>query len=243
VKLSRALPAVAGAVLAAAAMGSTAATASADTASAPADVTPTIIDGGNADSGPWAARLFSGGQETCTSTIISAKFILTAQHCVEGGDLSFNIGSLDQTQGEKANGVNITEHATADLALVELDREVSATYSPLEDSASVAPGDQVQVYGWGATCTDKPEIECQSQMLKVANVDVTGVDAPCTDYRGGDAVCASRGDGITAGGDSGGPMFAGGKQVGVASTSDRATTTAYTHIAPYRAWITEVAGV
>jgi secreted trypsin-like serine protease len=72
-------------------------------------------------------------------------------------------------------------------------------------------------------------------------VRVTSVS--CSDYAGGTAVCASRVNGITAGGDSGGPMFASGRQVGVASTSDRATRTAYTNITRYRSWISSVAGV
>lgn len=70
---------------------------------------------------------------------------------------------------------------------------------------------------------------------------VTSVN--CRDYTGGVAVRAQRIDGITAGGDSGGPMFASGGQVGVASTSDRATRTAYTNITSYRTWIRSVAGV
>lgn len=244
-KLTRVLPAVAGAALAAAAIGASVAPASADTMTAadPAGVAPTIIDGGEADSGPWAARLLSGGQEACSSTIIGPKWILTAQHCVEGGDLSFHIGDLDQTKGEEATGVNVIEHPSVDLALVELDHEVEAEYATLADKQIIDEGDEVQVFGWGATCTDKPEIECQAQNLKVANVTVSGVNAPCTDYRGGDAVCASRGDGITAGGDSGGPMFSGDTQIGVASTSDRATTTAYTHVAQYRDWIKDTSGI
>jgi hypothetical protein len=35
----------------------------------------------------------------------------------------------------------------------------------------------------------------------------------------------------------GGPMYAGGKQVGVASTSDRQPYTAYINITQYRNWI------
>jgi secreted trypsin-like serine protease len=123
---------------------------------------------------------------------------------------------------------------------------VSATYSPLGDSSAVSVGQTVQLYGWGATCTDRPEIECQSQLLKVANVDVT--DTACSDYRGGTAVCVTRGDGIAAGGDSGGPMFATAPdgsyvQVGVASTSDRQNFSAYTNITQYRDWIAGIAGV
>ncbi|MCT2586281.1 S1 family peptidase [Actinophytocola gossypii] len=211
-------------------------------------VGPAIIDGGYAENAPWAARLFVNGQENCSATIIAPTWILTAEHCVAGGGtVSFNIGSLDQTQGEQATAVNIHTHGSADLALAELDHAVSATYSPLGTAGAVAVGQTVQVYGWGATCTDQPEINCQSQMLKVADVGVNSVS--CSDYRGGVAVCANRIDGITAGGDSGGPMFAtspvdgGYYQVGVASTSDRATRTAYTNVTQYRDWIAGIAGV
>ncbi|TDD01484.1 trypsin-like serine protease [Saccharopolyspora terrae] len=215
----------------------------------PQDVQPYIIDGREVDSAPWAARLFVNDQETCTASIIAPEWVLTAQHCVadaaDGNGLSFNIGDVDQTKGEHANAIpgEVHIHDTADVALVKIDHAVQTEYAPLGDAGTVNPGDTVQTYGWGATCTDKPEIECQAPILKVADVNVTGVNGDCTDYRGGQAICASRGDGIPAGGDSGGPMFAGDKQVGVASTSDRATSTAYVNITEYRDWISSLAGV
>ena len=95
-----------------------------------------------------------------------------------------------------------------------------------------AVGQTVQLYGWGATCTNQPEINCQSRYLKYANTRVTSVNG--RDYRGGIAISVSRIDGIAAGGDSGGPMFATSPvdgrryQVGVASTSDRSTRSNYT---------------
>ncbi|HEU5473912.1 MAG TPA: trypsin-like serine protease [Actinophytocola sp.] len=206
-------------------------------------VTPMIIDGTTATSGPWAARLFLNGRQQCSATIIAPTFILTAKHCVSGaGTYTFRIGSLDQTTGgTMATGTTITRHPTADIAVVRLDRSVSATYSPLGTTTNVAVNRTVQIYGWGATCTGQPEINCQARLLKVANVVVTSVS--CSDAFGGIAVCARRGNGIAAGGDSGGPMFGGGRQVGVASTSDRATRTAYTNITRYRSWIQSVAGV
>lgn len=208
------------------------------------DVKPTIIDGHEAESAPWAARLFTDGQETCTSSIIAPEWILTAQHCVEGAQpnqLTFNIGDIDQTKGETATATDVTVHDSADLALVKIDKQVETEYAQLGASGDVSEGQEVQTFGWGATCTDKPEAECQAPIIKYANVNVS--DVACQDYRGGTAICATRGDGIPAGGDSGGPMFSGDKQVGVASTSDRAENTAYTNITEYRDWVKEVAGV
>ncbi len=245
--LARTLSTLAASMLAAAAFAAPAVAAD-ETSAAPApsgDVNPSIIDGSEAESGPWAARLFQGNQDVCSASVIAPEWVLTAQHCVEGaGDnIGFNIGALEHAQGErfdaKSGGVYV--HDSADLALVNIDRPTDVEVAPLGNPGDVNVGETVQVYGWGATCTDRPEGECQSPVLKVADVDVT--DIACQDYRGGTAVCASRNDGITAGGDSGGPMFSGNVQVGVASTSDRQTTTAYTNVIEYRDWIQEVAGV
>ncbi|MFE4658286.1 S1 family peptidase, partial [Streptomyces hydrogenans] len=215
-----------------------AATAAEAPARAGAAAVQPIIGGGYAQSGPWAARLLSNGRETCSATIIAPTWILTAKHCVTGGGLSFRIGSLDQhSGGTLANGVQTYTHS-ADLALVRLDRSVTATYARLGQPGSVTVGQNVQVYGWGATSQCGSEATCQSRYLKVANVTVTG---GCRDAYSGSAICARRGDGITAGGDSGGPMMANGVQVGVASTSDRQTKTAYTNVTAYRSWIQSVA--
>ncbi|MFJ2738346.1 S1 family peptidase [Streptomyces sp. NPDC087440] len=235
--MSRLVPAAfAAAVSVVALMSPTASAAPAPAATG----TQPIIGGGYASNAPWAARLFSNGRETCSATIIAPTWILTAKHCVSGGGLSFRIGSLDQhSGGTTANGVQ-TYTNSADLALVRLDRSVSGTYARLGQPGSVTVGQSVQVYGWGATSQCGSEINCQSRLLKVANVTVTD---GCTDAYGGSAICARRGNGITAGGDSGGPMNANGLQVGVASTSDRQTTTAYTNVTAYRSWIRSVAGV
>lgn len=237
-RISRLVPALAAAAVSVLALLAPTATA-ASTPPIPKAPQP-IIGGGQATSGPWAARLFSNGRETCSATIIAPTWILTAKHCVTGGGLSFRIGSLDQhSGGTLANGAQTYTHSS-DLALVRLDRSVSATYATLGQPGSVRVGQSVQVYGWGATSQCGSEANCQSRYLKVANVTVTGA---CGDAYGGSAICARRGNGITAGGDSGGPMMANGVQVGVASTSDRQTTTAYTNVTAYRSWIQSIAGV
>lgn len=204
-----------------------------------------IIDGRFATDAPWAARLFIDGQQFCTATIIAPTYILTAEHCATGrspGSLTFRIGSLDQfSGGEIATAVAYETNPTADIAVIRIDHPVATTYAPLGVASDVRVSQVVQVYGWGATCTDQPEIDCQSRFLKVADVRVTSVK--CSDYRGGIAICANRVDGIPAGGDSGGPMFASGRQVGVASTSDRHVRTGYANVTQYRDWIYSIAGV
>ncbi|MEU7646503.1 S1 family peptidase [Streptomyces huasconensis] len=246
-RISRLVPALAATALAVLGLAPTAAAQSAAGARADAPVVAStngpqpIIGGGYASNAPWAARLFSNGRQTCSASIIAPTWILTAKHCVSGGGLSFRIGSLDQTSGGTlANGVSVYNHSGSDLSLVKLDRSVAGTYARLGNPGSVSVNQTVQVYGWGATSQCGSEINCQSRLLKVANVVVTG---GCRDAYQGQAICARRGDGITAGGDSGGPMMANGVQVGVASTSDRQTTTAYTNVTAYRSWIQSVAGV
>ncbi|MFB9926586.1 S1 family peptidase [Amycolatopsis halotolerans] len=205
---------------------------------------PAIIDGSTADSLHSAARMFAGGQELCSATIVAPDWILTARHCTQGAggkQITFHIGSLDQTQGTEVSATSVHDSPDADISLVQIDQKVQTEYAPLGIASDVNVGDTAQVYGWGATCTDQPEINCQSQVLKVANVSVTSVN--CPDGAAGVSVCANRGDGITAGGDSGGPMYANGKQVGVASTSDRQSYTAYINVTQYRDWIQSVAGV
>ncbi|MFD9893425.1 S1 family peptidase [Amycolatopsis sp. NPDC059027] len=237
-KLVRFAMTLAGATLALAGM------APAASATEPSGAQPAIIGGQYASNAPWAARMFVDGRQACSATIIAPTWILTARHCAEAGNsYSFRVGSLDQTTGGTVvNGVDaVINPEGADLALIQLDQSVQATYSPLGTENDVNVGQTVQVYGWGATSRCGSEINCQSRLLKYANVNVDSVNS--SDAFGGVAVQATYGDGITAGGDSGGPMMGNDRQVGVASTSDRQSVTNYTNITQYRSWIQQVAGV
>lgn len=204
-----------------------------------------IIGGDVATNAPWAARLFTDGQEFCTGALIAPTYVLTAEHCLTqrpGTVRTFRIGSLDQTSGGvTATAVDFWVNSEADIGVARIDRPVHTTYAQLGGHGDVRVSDIVQVYGWGATCTDRPETECQSRFLKVADLKVTQLGGE--DYKGGVAICAKRVDGIPAGGDSGGPMFAGDRIVGVASTSDRDKRACYTSVVHYRHWIHTVSGV
>ena len=235
----RVLTAIAGAFLAALSLAPVTASA------APEDpnMSPMIIGGGYASNFPYAARLFFNGRENCSATKIAPRWILTAEHCVSGnGTYTFRAGSLDQTSGgQLVTGTRIIKHPSADLALVQVGTTMTAPFSPIGSQVDV--GETVKLYGWGATCTNQPEINCQSRYLKVADTRVTTTNG--RDYRGGQAISVRRIDGIAAGGDSGGPMFADGRQVGVASTSDRSSVSNYTSLnnSSYRSWIRTNAGV
>ncbi|MFC5291337.1 S1 family peptidase [Actinokineospora guangxiensis] len=236
-KLALAITAAACALLGAA----PAATAAPAAPPADFDVQPLIIGGGNASNAPWAARLFTNGRETCSASIIAPTYILTARHCVDGSGISFRVGSLDQhSGGTLVNAVQIYRHSS-DLAIARIDRSISTTYAPLGTTSHVAVGQNVQIYGWGATSRCGSEINCQARYLKVGTVRVTSTTA--SDAYGGLAIRATRVDAIAAGGDSGGPMFSNGRQVGVASTSDRVSVTNYTNVTRYRSWIQSIAGV
>ncbi|GAB3363802.1 hypothetical protein GCM10027360_29050 [Amycolatopsis echigonensis] len=128
--------------------------AAAPATAAPAQ--PAIIDGSTADSPHAAARMFAGGQELCSATIIAPDWILTARHCTQGAggkQITFHVGNLDQTQGTEVSATSVHDSPDADISLVQIDRQVQTEYAPLGTAGDVNAGDTAQVYGWGATCT------------------------------------------------------------------------------------------
>ncbi|AZM56917.1 trypsin [Streptomyces sp. WAC 01529] len=193
-----------------------------------------IIGGRETQAQPYHARVLRNGQGMCTATLVSARHILTAKHCVnQSAQYTFRIGSTYASSGGTvAAAARITLHPSADLAMVKLDRDVTLTPARIA-GAYPQTGTNVSVYGWGATCRDN-ESTCQSPVLKTATMRMTGLT---TDYYGGTAIGLQGVDGVAAGGDSGGPAMAGGALVGVASTSDRQSRSNYTATAAYTNWI------
>jgi secreted trypsin-like serine protease len=194
-----------------------------------------IIGGNTVASAPWAAAVLSNGSFTCSGTIISANYVLTARHCING-TMSVRIGSVNRTSG----GVTRTVAATStryDLALMRLSSSVSTSYMPLS-SAYPPVNSTNSLYGWGQTCYSG----CgASTTLKTASVRVTSTNQ--TDAYGGRAIGSTAINGNAWRGDSGGPQVYNGAQVGVASTADGQSRQYYGSVAYNRAWITSVAGV
>ena len=129
-----------------------------------------IIGGSTVSSAPWAAAVFSNGSFTCSGTIISANYVLTARHCISGS-MSVRVGSVNRTSG----GVTRTVSGTStryDLALMRLSTPISTTYMPLS-SAYPPVNSTNSIYGWGMTCYSG----CgASTVLKTATVRVTSTN-------------------------------------------------------------------
>lgn len=194
-----------------------------------------IIGGSTVSSAPWAAAVFSNGSFTCSGTIISANYVLTARHCISGS-MSVRVGSVNRSSGGTTRTVSSTS-TRSDLALMRLSSPVSTSYMPLS-SAYPPVGSTNSIYGWGMTCYSG----CgASTVLKTATVRVTTTNA--SDAYGGRAIGSTRINGNAWRGDSGGPQVYNGAQVGVASTANGTSAQYYGSVAYNRAWITSVAGV
>lgn len=198
-------------------------------------ITPMIIGGGTVSSAPWAAAVFSNGSFTCSGTIIAPTWVLTARHCVSG-TMSVRVGSVYRSSGGVTRSVTAA-YARYDVALLRLSSSVNTTYVTLSNSYPPV-GSTNTIYGWGMTCYSG----CNpSEQLKTATVQVTSTNV--TDAYGGRAIRSTRINGNAWRGDSGGPQFYNGAQVGVASTADGVNIQNYGSVAYNRAWITSTAGV
>nr|WP_095213543.1 trypsin-like serine protease [Amycolatopsis rubida] len=189
----------------------------------PGHAQPNIIDGTYAQSGPWAVALMLNGQQNCSGSIINSRYVLTAKHCATSG-YTFLVGDVDRTKGQSRKPVRSITHPSADIMLYELNSPVSTTSAELTSSAP-SVGSTEQVYGYGRT-----ESARDSRYLKTANMKVTKVSSTFID--------ATSINGFTGPGDSGGPVFQNGKQIGVHSYGDtNAGTSGHVNLATYRQWI------
>ncbi|MBQ1034291.1 S1 family peptidase [Micromonospora sp. SD19] len=204
-------------------------------AASAAPVSPLIIGGSTVSSAPWAAAVLSNGSFTCSGSVIAAQWVLTARHCISG-TMSVRIGSVNRTSGGVTRTVSAT-YTRYDLALMRLSSTVSTSAVSLA-SSNPPINSTNSIYGWGMTCYSGCSASTQ---LKTASVRVTSNSV--TDAYGGQAIRSTRINGNAWRGDSGGPQFYNGQQVGVASTADGSSIQNYGSVAYNRAWITSVAGV
>ncbi|WP_243758092.1 S1 family peptidase [Allobranchiibius sp. GilTou38] len=216
-------------------------------ASTPAAHAQPHIIGGTQASSPYIAQLvFEQGSGTygCTGEAISADWVLTAQHCIDGTS-SMNVYFSNDTSnpGPAIAADDFEASPDGDVALVHLSRSASiGSYAPLANSYSPASGDSGTIYGYGLRAGG-----AQPDYLYKADVNVLGSS---TDAYGGRAVHVQGQDGASNHGDSGGPLLVGGVVVGVCSTGDTAdpgsdihATSNYANLTDSRGWVSSTAGV
>ncbi len=181
----------------------------------------------------WAA-----GTGLCTASLIAPQWVLTAKHCVvvPTNLPTVAIGHREKAKGEKYKTAVSHLAGTADLALLQLERAVPNAQPVKLAAADPAMNSEVEIYGWGRTSENGPS----SPILKTAKMKYY-MDA--RDNAGGPALQFSRVTGSAWKGDSGGPAFFGGEQVGVASMATPGADGWYASVAANREWIRSIAGV
>ncbi|WP_437990498.1 trypsin-like serine protease [Sorangium sp. So ce145] len=198
-----------------------------------------IIGGELAEASPWAVQIFdvrsTGDFYQCTGTLVAARWVLTAQHCIadEGETSAVRVGSNTYLAGQRiaVDAVEVPS-AAADIALLHLTEDASGPVVQLAEATSVAIGSDATAYGWGSEGT--PLVMAPS--LKKATLHIDG-------WYSVEELLATGVTGSGWSGDSGGPWFVDGRQVAVFSASNGQNGTNLhakqlgVDVARHRAWI------
>lgn len=240
-------------------------------------VEPFIVGGApvtDIDNVPWQVALVQADTQLqfCGGSIIAAKWVLTAAHCVDHPffgltkpeDIDIIAGTLTyQSGGQQIEVVGISLHPNWDAGILDFDAALIELAEPLtvgspvalaQNHTGVAIGTDTLVSGWGAT----REGGSGSLTLLSANVPVveTTVCNEPASYNGEitDAMlCAGVREGgrDACQGDSGGPLVASfngvDTLVGIVSWGEgcarRLKYGVYTRVTAISTWVTQTAGL
>ncbi|XP_020815030.1 chymotrypsin-like protease CTRL-1 [Drosophila serrata] len=225
-----------------------------------------IIGGTLADKlgNPWMALIISNVE--CGGSLITARFVLSAAHCMTGHPTTVHLGEYDRSR-PSANGIQVSVEAQIphpqytntrsdiknDIGLFRLSRTVQYTdfikpiclptnYNPLAKTTHLtATGWGKTEHGTGSNVLKKTTLTQQSRAF-CSSIFRTNVDTS--------QICAGAPTSHTCSGDSGGPITAmysiGGRsrvlQLGIVSYGEQLCRTSgvYTNVMHYMSWITSV---
>lgn len=193
--------------------------------------TPYIIGGEYVSSAPWGVQVTSGGGSFCSGSIIAPQWVLTAAHCL-GGTMTVRVGDVRLGQGQRAQGSETYQRG--DTGLIRLTTSVNTSYAPLADS-DPSVGANVEIYGWGGISAPGGPL---AQQLKKATVRITRIEGGGAERR----IRAIQVTGTAYHGDSGGPMFYQGRQIGTC-TGEGSGELIYPSVANVLPWIRQITGI
>ena len=220
---------------------------------------PLIVGGESSNTAeyPWVVALTTSTSESayCGGALAAYDRVVTAAHCISGYSLAsvrVIVGRTDlrTDEGEERGVLRAWVHPDyqsptqgADVAVLFLDRAVPYRPVPLETSQDAYyPGRPATVLGWGYTSEGGPS-SSELRRAEVALVADSDCAATFREFNPQSMVCAAASDGRTDAcyGDSGGPMVADGRLIGIISWGSgcarEGTPGVYVRVASYAAAI------
>lgn len=210
---------------------------------------------------PYQVEFQKNGTFHCGGSIISAKYIVSAAHCVGSttpSDYSILVGNATLGGGTKYEVSEVHRHpkfanAEYDISTLKLSRELKFTDSIRAiglATSTPAVGTKCRVSGWG-----RQDDDTRSETLRAVEVPTIS-NKDCQRYAdaygrtmSNRTFCTLEAGKGPCGGDSGGPLTVGGKLSGIVSGGEVCggdkTPTQYTDIAnvDIRNWITQITGI
>ncbi len=195
-----------------------------------------IVGGEEAEPGAWSwmAALINSYDKSepynvfCGGSLIHSRWVVTAAHCVkisdwsnedmDPGDIAIVMGihNVENDRGKRVSVKKIISHPLydnsgnsmdSDIALIELEYDVSYTIIPLVSGESTLEGKEATAKGWGITGTGGYAEKLQQVTVPIVS-NQTCKESYMSDKITDNMICAgySEGGKDACTGDSGGPL-------------------------------------